>query len=142
MNRLQHKITELWNSEYLGAKYALGGMTKEEGYDCFSLVWTILCKLGADIKPYWKDYDITNYWVDYDLELLPKWFKTLGAVVDKEFRSPGDVFLCKLLNGQWLVSIYLGPDICAVANGETMTVGACPYLWLKDHIVETRRCPH
>lgn len=137
---LHHRISNLWNKEYLNAPYVLGGMTKSEGYDCFSLVYTILCNLGCDIKPYWNDYDITNYWIEYDLNLLPEWFRSLpGEIVRAAYRTAGDILLCKLKD-QWMLSIYLGPDICSIIGDELGKVGACPYKMLEPFIVEVKRC--
>lgn len=138
---LQHRISDLWKAEYLDASYKLGGMTKKEGYDCFSLVYTMLCKLGYELKPYWGALDITNYWIDYDLNLLSGWFNSIGGeTVNANYRIAGDILLCKLANDQILLSVYLGPDICSFVNGETNKVGACPFTMLSSYIMEVRRC--
>jgi len=137
---LEHRLAEMWNKEFLGAPYKIGGMTKEEGFDCISLTYTLLCRLGADIKPFWNNVDITNYWVNYDLELIPTWIRTLGVPIKVEFRQAGDILLCQLTNKQWLASIFLGGTNCAIVNGETDRVGTCPYKLLKPFIIEVRRC--
>jgi cell wall-associated NlpC family hydrolase len=135
-----HRLAEIWLADYLGAPYRLGGMSRQEGYDCLSLVFTLLCRLGADLKPFWGERDITNYWIDYDLEQLPEWVRSLGEEIDVRRRQPGDVLLCLLADGQWHASVFLGQGLCTLVNGSTGTIGCCPFAALKPWVVEVRRC--
>lgn len=157
---IHRKLSVVWDN-YLGAPYKLGGWFREDGYDCISLVISILWEMGYDVpcffslckgNIYWRgerarrvgDIDIANYVKDgkYDLELIPEWFSTLGEFIDNgiKYRTAGDLLLCKLRNGQWMVSIYLGNEICTIVNGETMKVGTCPFKQLSPFVVEIRRC--
>jgi len=136
----EHRLAEIWNAEFIDAPYKLGGLSREEGYDCVSLTYALLCHLGADIKPYWGDIDITNYWIDYNLELISEWVKTLGQEITVEFRQGGDILLCHLPNGQWFSSVYLGSEHCAIVNGDIGKVGVCPFRLLQPHLIEVRRC--
>lgn len=140
--RLQTRISTRWNEQYIDAPFRLGGMTKEEGYDCVSMIYTMLCRLGADIRPYWgQTLDITNYWQPYRPWLIPGWIRSLGESVPVSFRRPGDILLCYFRNvGHWGGVIYLGNEICGIVNGEINRVGCCPFKMIKPWVIEVRRC--
>lgn len=152
---LHQRLADLWREKYMDAPYKLGGQSKEEGFDCLSLILYMLWDIGADIPPFWSpqpryaceypvrragDIDITNYWQDYDLELLPEWFRTLGEEININFRTAGDLLLCRLKNGQWMISMYLGNEHCTIVSGEIDRVAVCPFSLLKPWVIEVRRC--
>ena len=136
------KIALLWNSEFIDAPYKLGGMSKEEGYDCVSMIYCLLFRLGMNIDIHWgKKVNITNYWYGYKLWLLPKLLRNMGEIVSIDHRKAGDILLCYFRNAnQWGGVIYLGNEICGIVNGEIGKVGTCPFRLISPWIVEARRC--
>lgn len=154
---IDRRLVLLWNDRYLGALYKLGGLSKEEGFDCFSATLCMLWDLGADLPPFWNptqrpryfrgwplrradDLDLASYWKDYDLELLPSWFHSVGNPVPVGYRQPGDLMLFKMENGQWMISLYLGMDKCSMVNGYTDKLGPCPLDALLPYLQGVRRC--
>lgn len=152
---IHQRLADIWREDYLDAPYRLGEMSRKYGYDCLSSILTLLWALDCDIPPFFAphaqylagrqvrragDLDITNYADNYDLEMLPVWFATLGEEINPRFRQAGDLILCHLEGGQWMISMYMGNEICTLVNGETMRVGACPFRLLQPWVMEMRRC--
>ncbi|MBU1151981.1 C40 family peptidase [Patescibacteria group bacterium] len=111
-------IADIWNKYYLDAPYKVGCQSREEGYDCVSLVFTFYEKLGIDIEQYGKinRKNYLQYWDGSveDTELLKIWAESLGEKINKAYRSAGDLLVCYFeKNKQWFLSIYLGNELCS-----------------------------
>ena len=121
-------------SKYLGARYKLGGWSKEEGMDCFSVIISIMRDMGA---PLTDDIDMdgintSNYVEKFkkDNESLMRAFKKfarhMGTQLEPSQVLTGDIIIVIPERGERrseFVGIYGGNDKVITASPFLGVVG-------------------
>jgi len=83
--------------KYVGCPYRLGGWSREEGYDCVSLIVSVLRDYGIDAPLAFEDLDKQNYadlWKqnkEQAKSILIRYLLRLGKDVNPCFAFTGDI---------------------------------------------------
>jgi hypothetical protein len=104
--------------EYIGAQYCAHGFSKDEGYDCFSLVINFLRENGFDLpEDYeWKGLSFQTYyylWLEDKDAAIQKMAEFLDAHTDKiKFKDVriGDIFIVVNKEDERFCGVYGGND--------------------------------
>jgi len=116
-----NKPGPLFRDKFFGAPYKLCGKSKEEGFDCFSLIYHLQKDLGFDMPDGIDDVSATDYrdlW-DTDEEIVKDaMWKYIYSFTDQISIGKvvfGDVIIFKSEGGEPYPGVFLG-------NGK---IGAC-----------------
>lgn len=101
------------SKEIVGAPYKLGGKSKEEGFDCLSMIFFFVDKWGISIPESFEGVTRDNYVEFWNKdqhearEKLVKFLAYLGKKIKPDRVRSGDFVLCTARD-QTLTGIYLG----------------------------------
>lgn len=120
------------SSKYTGCKYNLGGWSKEEGYDSFSVFISMLKDIGVDLPTEFKGINFTNYtklWKESkekSKDLIIEFVSTFAKEIPTHKKRVGDIMVLslKLGNKRPLTGIMLADKI--VTASPTLGVRALP----------------
>lgn len=92
------KITQ----RYVGAPYKLGGKSVKEGFDCFSLLYTVATKeYGLKVPSQINGYNFDNYtllWLENKREAMQVFVRYLSSFmkrINPGFNKAGDILVLR-----------------------------------------------
>lgn len=85
--------------KYVGAPFKIGGWSREEGMDCFTLLMTVLDEMGYETPDDFEGYTRETYheaWLENPLRALVKlenYIRSFADELPRHQARPGDVLI-------------------------------------------------
>lgn len=103
--------------KYTGSPYKLGGSSREEGFDCLSLMLSIAEDHGVKVPETLEGANRENYaelWKSNRpkaIAIFLKLVKTFGTEVPVGQMFAGDIVIAKTTVGETMIGIHAGDDM-------------------------------
>lgn len=103
-------------SKYVGAPFKIGGRSRDDGFDCFSLAFTLARDLGKDPPAILGDLNLENYAdlyardPDAAVDALVKYAETYLEEVPPARAFVGDLLILRRGGGRRFAALHAGND--------------------------------
>jgi cell wall-associated NlpC family hydrolase len=110
--------------EFIGAPFCAMGTSKEEGYDCFTLVRTYLKRSGFDLPDNYEcdGFNFKNYYKlwsknpEKGIEVMCKFLEEYAGRIELKDIQIGDIMIVKNFTNHVNAGIYGGNDKIIAAD--------------------------
>jgi cell wall-associated NlpC family hydrolase len=122
--KVKTKLGPLFRDKFFGAPYKLGGRSKEEGFDCFSLIYCFHEQCGFDMPEGIDGVSATDYvdlWNKDEEDAKRVMWNYINAFtkpVPMGKMLPGDITVFRTPDDDIYPGIYVGNNMVAVATSD------------------------